>query len=99
MSASAARGWCRIDGDALVLTLHIQPGAARTDVDGTHGDALKVRVASPPVDGKANAALLDYLAASFDVPLRNVTLLRGATSRRKVVRIAAPRSRPDLAWT
>jgi uncharacterized protein (TIGR00251 family) len=90
--------WRRRDGDALVLSLHVQPGAARTEVAGTHGDALKIRLAAPPVEGKANAALLRYLAQAFAVPLREVTLLRGETSRRKTVRIAAPRARPDLEW-
>ncbi len=90
--------WRREDGAGLVLTLHVQPGAARTEVAGRHGDALKVRVASPPVDGKANAALLSFLAGAFDVPLRAVALLRGETSRRKVVRIESPRRRPDREW-
>lgn len=91
--------WRRDDGTALVLTLHVQPGAARTEVAGRHGDALKLRVASPPVDGKANEALLRYLADAFGVPLRAVTLLRGETSRQKTVRIESPRRRPDLDWT
>ena len=90
--------WRREDGAALVLTLHVQPGAARTEVSGTHGDALKVRLAAPPVDGKANAALLRYLADAFAVPLRQVTLVRGATSRQKTVCIADPRARPDREW-
>jgi uncharacterized protein (TIGR00251 family) len=91
-------GWRREDGDALVLTLHIQPGAARTEVAGEHGDALKIRLAAPPVEGKANDALLRYLADAFGVPLRNVTLLHGASARRKIVRIEGPRQRPDHAW-
>ncbi len=64
-----------------------------------HGAALKVRVASPPVDGKANAALLAWLADAFDVPLRAVTLVRGQASRQKTVRIESPRRRPDLDWS
>lgn len=88
--------WRREDGDALILTLHIQPGASRTEVAGEHGDALKVRVASPPVDGKANDALLRYLAAEFGVPVRAVSLERGETSRRKVVRVQSATRRP--AW-
>jgi uncharacterized protein len=88
-----------VDGQAaLQLTLHVQPGASRTAVIGTHGDALKVRLAAPPVDGKANAELLRFLAEAFGVPRRNVTLLRGETSRAKVVRIARPAVRPDLGW-
>ena len=88
-----------VDGQpTLELTLHVQPGASRTEVCGTHGDALKVRLAAPPVDGKANAELLRFLAEIFGVPRRNVTLLRGETSRAKVVQIAHPAARPDLRW-
>jgi uncharacterized protein len=83
---------------ALVLALHVQPGAKRTEVAGTHGDALKVRLAAPPVDGKANAELLRFLAGAFGVPRHAVTLLRGETSRQKSVRIEAPLRRPDLEW-
>jgi len=90
--------WRREDGGALVLTLHVQPGASRTEVAGTHGDALKLRIASPPVDGKANATLLAYIADAFGVPLRAVTLVRGDTSRQKTVRIESPRRRPDRDW-
>ena len=94
--------WRREEGEgaaqALVLTLHVQPGAKRTEVAGAHGDALKIRLAAPPVEGKANAALLRYLAEAFGVPQRAVTLVRGETSRQKTVRIAAPRERPDRGW-
>ena len=87
------------DGIAsIVLALHVQPGAARTEVAGQHGDALKIRLAAPPVDGKANAELLRYLAAAFGVPLRQVMLVRGDASRQKLVRIVAPSLRPDRNW-
>ena len=84
--------------EAIVLTLHVQPGAKRTEVAGRHGVALKIRLAAPPVDGKANAELLRYLALAFDVPLRSVTLVRGDSSRQKVVRIERPAARPDVDW-
>jgi uncharacterized protein (TIGR00251 family) len=94
--------WRREEGageaQALVLTLHVQPGARRTEVAGTHGDALRIRLAAPPVEGRANAALRHYLAGVFGVPQRAVTLLRGETSRQKTVRITAPQARPDLDW-
>ncbi len=96
--ADPAFPWRREDGAALILTLHVQPGAPRTAPVGAHGDALKIRLAAPPVDGKANAELLRYLADAFGVPLRNVQLLRGQTSRQKVVRIDAPAQRPDRDW-
>jgi hypothetical protein len=95
---SAGPPWRRIDVGALVLTLHVQPGAARTQVVGVHGDALKIKLAAPPVDGKANDALLHFLAETFGVPLRRVTLVRGQTARAKVVRIEAPVLRPDREW-
>lgn len=76
----------------------MQPGARRTAVAGVHGVALKVALAAPPVDGKANAALRLFLAEAFEVPLARVTIVRGATSREKVVRIDAPVARPDRAW-
>ena len=81
------------------LSVHVQPGAKRTGFAGRHGDALKFRLAAPPVDGRANEALLAFLAEAFGVPRRQVTLLRGEKSRDKVVRIDAPAARPDLAWT
>jgi uncharacterized protein (TIGR00251 family) len=88
-----------VDGhDTIVLTLHVQPGARRTEIAGRHGDALKIRLAAPPVDGKANAELLRYLAAEFGVPLRHAMLVRGDSSRRKIVRIAQPAARPDVGW-
>lgn len=87
--------WRRQEGDTLVLTLHVQPGASRTEAAGLHGDALKVRLAAPPIEGRANAALVRYLADEFGVAVRNVTIERGGTSRRKVVRISAPRKQPD----
>ena len=98
----AAGAWRREDGAALILALHVQPGAKRTEVAGVHGEGaatrLKVRLAAPPVDGKANAELLRFLADAFGVPLRHVALLRGETSRQKVVRIDAPVRRPDRDW-
>lgn len=81
-----------------MLTLHVQPGASRTGIAGVHGGALKLRLAAPPVDGKANAELLRFLAEAFGVQLRQVTLVRGAASRRKTVRVQSPARRPDRDW-
>ena len=96
------RPWLREDGAgatlALVLSLHVQPGAKRTEVAGRHGDALKVRLAAPPVEGKANAELTRFLADAFAVPRGAVVLLRGETARDKVVRVIAPVKRPDRGW-
>ena len=58
--------WYRLTGDGCIsLTLHIQPGAKRTEFAGLHGDALKIRLAAPPVDGKANEALIKFIAETL----------------------------------
>lgn len=67
----------------LVLRLHVQPGAGRTAVQGTHGDALKVRVAAPPEKGRANDACATLVAELADVKPAAVELTSGATSRSK----------------
>jgi len=69
------------------LVLHVQPRAARTEVVGPHGDAVKVRLAAPPVDGAANAALVRFLAERLGVPRHAVRLVGGAAGRRKVVEV------------
>lgn len=74
----------------VVLSLHVQPGAKRSAFAGTYGDALKLKLAAPAVDGKANAELVRFLADAFGVPRRNVEIVRGETSRAKVVRVIAP---------
>ena len=79
--------WLDCNKDTVRLTLHVQPGAKKTEAAGEHGDCLKIRLAAPPVDGKANAALLAWLAQRFDVAKRDVQLLSGDKSRHKVVRI------------
>lgn len=77
--------WLRASGADVRLTLHIQPRASRTGVVGPHGEALKIRLAAPPVDGAANAALIDYLAEQLEVARAAIALVAGSTGRRKVV--------------
>jgi uncharacterized protein len=73
-----------------VLRVVVTPGAPRTRADGLHDGCLRVRLAAPPVDGKANAALLAWLADELDLPRRAVQLLRGDIARRKQLLIEAP---------
>jgi len=63
-----------------------------------YGTALKIRVAVPAIEGRANEALVAFLARSFAVARRNVTLIRGETGRSKTVRIESPAARPDRGW-
>ncbi len=69
----------------LKLAVHATPGAKRTEAAGAHGDALRVRLAAPPVDGKANAALIDWAARAFGVPKQQVELLHGGAARQKLL--------------
>ena len=81
--------WLNLAADgSVVLSLHIQPGAKQTAVAGLHGDALKIRLAAPPVDGKANAALIAFLAKALGVSKSSVVLVSGDTSRAKRVRVS-----------
>ena len=84
--------WHRYDPERNVLTLqlHVQPNASRSGFAGVHGDRLKVRIAAPAVDDKANALLVDFLGKSFDVPAREVMIIRGGQSRAKTVEVAGP---------
>lgn len=76
--------WCRRLADgALSVSVHAQPGAKRTELAGLHGQALKVRVAAPALEDRANEALAEFLAGVFRVPRRAVRLTSGARSREK----------------
>lgn len=87
--------WYRCDENILSLTLHVQPGAKRTEISGLHGEALKIRLAAPPIEGRANEALLRFIADTFDVPLRQVELKQGGQSRYKVVRVTGSKIAPE----
>jgi len=78
----------------VVLTVHVQPGASSTGYAGLHGDAHKVRLAAPAVDGRANEALVEFLAEAFGARKRDVTIVSGVSARRKVVRVSGARDRP-----
>lgn len=73
--------------DEILLELHVQPGARKTEFAGMHGTRRKVRLAAPPVEGKANDALVEFLAEHYGVPKRNVRIEAGLQSRQKRVRI------------
>jgi len=79
--------WIRTTDGAITLDLHVQPGARETAPAGLHGGIPKIRVASPPADGKANRELTRFLARAAGVPPSRVTVMSGHASRRKVVRI------------
>jgi uncharacterized protein (TIGR00251 family) len=79
----------RIDdrGGSIRFSVRVQPRAARSELVGLHGDALKVRLSAPPVDGAANVALGELLADALGVPRHSVRVISGATSRGKIVEV------------
>jgi len=87
--------WYRRHENSVTLILHVQPGAKKTVVAGLHGDALKIRLAAPPVDGRANEALLRFIADFFKVPLRDVELKQGEQSRHKRVEVRGSAVDPE----
>lgn len=86
---AAEAGWLRRAGDGWTLAVHVQPGAKRSAVAGLHGDRLKVRIAAPALDGRANDALIAFMAEALGVPKRSVSLAAGERSRDKVVAVGA----------
>nr|WP_315261941.1 DUF167 domain-containing protein [uncultured Limnohabitans sp.] len=74
---------------AVIVNIHVIPNASRTQADGEHDGALRVRLHAPPVDGKANLALTAWLADTLGIAKREVELIRGQTSKRKQLRVSA----------
>ena len=78
------------------VNVYVQPRASKTEVAGPHGDAIKIRLQAPPVDGRANAELVRFLAKRLNVPRSSIHIARGVTGRRKVVVLDT--LEPETAW-
>ena len=76
------------DSASVSLSVHVQPKASRTRIAGLHGEALKLCITSPPVDGKANAAVIQFFAKLFKIPKAAVILASGEASRDKRIILA-----------
>ena len=83
------QGWLSYDAASrrISLTVRVQPNARRDEIVGLYGDALKIKVAAPAVDNKANAALVEFLGETLGVPSSAIVIRHGATARRKVLEI------------
>jgi uncharacterized protein len=81
----------RVAGDGVTLAVRAQPGAKKTAIAGIYGDGdaaqLKIAVQAPPIDGRANAALIAFLAQTFSLPKSSIVLVAGESSRSKVFRL------------
>src|SRR4249919_1231323 len=71
----------------VMLAVHVQPGAGRTEVVGLHGDSLKLRVAAPPADDRANAAVVELVAKEFNLKRADVAITSGASNRAKRLKL------------
>jgi uncharacterized protein (TIGR00251 family) len=82
--------WLTLDGtlaNTFIIALHCQPGAKKTEVQGEHDGRLKIRLVAPPVEGKANEALIQWLSKTLGIRRANIELLAGDLSRLKRVRV------------
>lgn len=77
-------------GDVLLLSCHLQPKASKDEICGLHGDSVKIRISAPPIDGRANAQLIKFLAKQFAVAKSQVEIISGASGRQKRIRISQP---------
>ncbi|MCC6303428.1 MAG: YggU family protein [Gammaproteobacteria bacterium] len=91
MKSTAACSW---NGDRLTLNVRVQPRASKDEIVGIQANRLKIRITAPPVDGKANAHLIQYLARVFDVPKTQISLLGGESGREKRLLIVSPARLP-----
>jgi uncharacterized protein (TIGR00251 family) len=78
----------RETGKGVSFTVKVHPRARKNAITGEVGEALKLALTAPPVDGKANQAVIEFFADLFEIPRSSVTITSGLTSRLKVVRIA-----------
>lgn len=79
--------WYEYKNNVIKLNLYIQPGAKSTEILGLHDGALKIRLNAPPIEGRANEMLIKYLATCFEVPSKQIKLVRGEKSRKKIFEI------------
>ena len=86
----------RWDGEDLILDCHLQPKASSDEFAGLQGERLKIRLTAPPVDGKANAHLIAFLAKAFGISKSQVSLISGELNRQKRVRLHGPKKLPPL---
>ena len=86
----------RIDGDELWLDIYIQPKASRDQIQGWHGEELKIAITAPPVDGQANAHLIKFLSKQFKVAKSQIVIHKGELGRHKTVRITHPQQFPAI---
>jgi len=87
--------WYKIQNSQIILNIIIQPGARKSEIVGIYDDRLKIRLQAPPVDGKANKLLVKFVAKLFNVPSKNVKLLKGHKSKLKKIEVLQSQIDPE----
>lgn len=87
--------WCSAIPGAVRIAVQVQPGAKKTEVVGVHDDALKLKLQAPPIEGRANEALVKFLSSELSVPKSAVAITHGHTSKRKLVEVASKGLTPE----
>ncbi len=87
--------WYRYESNILILRLYIQPGAKKHAIVGLVGDELKIKLSTPPIEGRANHDLIKFLSKSFKVPKSNIHLKSGEKSRHKCIEIVKSNVDPE----
>lgn len=85
-----------LKGKVLRLRIYTQPKASRDEIVGLHGDELKVAITAPPVDGKANAHIIKFMAKEFGVTKSRIKIIKGELSRHKVIEIDSASKIPEI---
>jgi len=88
--------WYQVNDKELTIHVYVQPGAKKTEIQGFYANALKIRLNAPAIEGRANEALIKYLAQLFAVPTRQVVLQRGKQSKHKTLAIKDSKIDPQL---
>lgn len=83
------QSWWETTTEGVRMRVHVSPRAARTTVTGLHGHAIKIRLQAPPVEGKANAALVAFVADTLGIPRATVEIIHGLNARDKVLAVRA----------
>ncbi len=87
--------WYQWQSEDLLLNCHLQPKASKDEFCDLYGESLKIRITAPPVDGKANAHLIKFLAKQFGVAKNAVSVIKGELARQKRVKIVQPKKLPE----
>lgn len=81
-------GWLTEKGGCIFINIHLQPRASKNEIAGIHGDSIKLRLTSPPVEGAANSHVIEFLAKKLGVQKSKITIVSGEKSRHKTLRVA-----------